>query len=129
MAPVNFKIPEFRKKISSFLSKEDGRITKEGLLKAGVAAVVMAAAAAVSSQQVAAGHSNVTSCTPDCGTGPSLPANTNMNNQAVHFHSNNVLLGASGGTATGTHSHCIETCQHASHGSHGSHCSGGVSRS
>ena len=70
-------IPKLKKKISSFLVSEEGKISKESLLKAGtmLSAVALGSALAVN------------------------------NANAGIEHSNNLSLSYSGGTATGSHGH------------------------
>ncbi len=48
-------IPKLKKKIHSFLTKEDGKISKENLIKAGV---ILSAIALSSVKGVSAGHQN-----------------------------------------------------------------------
>ena len=47
-------IPKLKKKVSSFLTKEDGKISKENIIKAGA----ILGAIAVASESVVGGHSN-----------------------------------------------------------------------
>ena len=58
------KIPKLKKKISAFLTKEDGRISKEKLIKTGV---LLSAVAIASLNAVEAGwtHTNTLSLTYD----------------------------------------------------------------
>lgn len=91
------RIPKLKKKIGSFLTKEDGKISKENLIKAGI---LLSAAVIATLKTADAGHSN----TP---------------------HSNSITADYSAGTATGTHSHSPAHSNHSSHSSHGSHASHG----
>lgn len=99
-------LPQLKKKVSSFLTKEDGKISKEKLIKTGV----IIGALAVASATVAAGHS-------------SRPAfNTHTNQMSISGET-------TPGTATGIHSHNIQTTPHSSHSQHSDHddcviCSG-----
>jgi len=93
------KIPKLKKKISSFLTKEDGRISKENLIKTGV---LLSAAAMASLKMVKA------DCPPDSSVGHD-------------DHCNDLTLSyGPPGTATGAHNHAIHS-SHSSHGSHNSH--------
>ncbi len=133
MAPISGKIPVFKKKIASFLSKEDGKISKENLIKAGVTIAIFSIAASAGAKEAEAGRS----CSPATCEGLSRPPSKNSHDKDYPpEHINSLDLSYSGGTATGTHNHCVQECHnnhashasHASHGSHGSHCSGGVWR-
>jgi hypothetical protein len=84
------KIPKLKKKISSFLTKEEGKISKEKLIKAGI---LLGAAALVSVNEVEAGHSN----TP---------------------HNNNLNLNYVKPSAIGTHIHAAAHSSHSSHSSY-----------
>lgn len=79
-------IPQLKKKISSFLTKEDGKISKEVLIKTGV----LLAAIAISSKAVKA------DCPTDMSGGHS-------------DHCNELGLTYTGGVATGTHNHAYAT--------------------
>ncbi|MBN2112448.1 hypothetical protein JW707_05110 [Candidatus Woesearchaeota archaeon] len=119
MASVYSRIPVFKKKISSFLAKEDGKISKENLIKAGILAAILSAGAAASAKQVSAS----VSCDPSCSGNPDPPNELNVDKDLDPIHYNFLRLGKSGGAFQGTHEHCIESCHvsHSSHGSHGSH--------
>lgn len=99
--------PKLKRKISSFLRKEDGKISKESLVKTGIllSLVGLSLAKTVSSR-----------CMPtlsdDCSTGGCHSAHCNT--LTTSFEAATVK-------ATGTHNHSHGN--HASHGSHGSHCS------
>jgi len=101
-------IPKIKKKIESFLIKEDGKISKKALINMGVIAATIALASAT----VYAGHNNA--CTPnncpnDCGITHSTT------------HTNQLALTYAQPIATGQHEHCVE--QHAD--SHSDHSEGG----
>ncbi len=51
-------LPEIKRKISSYLTAEDGKITKESLLTVGAFVTSAAASAALLSKTVSAGHTN-----------------------------------------------------------------------
>ncbi len=93
-------IPKIKKKISSFLTKEEGKISKENLVKTGV---LLSAAAIAALKGVEA------ACPPDA-----KGSNLGYHNE----HCNDLSLSYAGETASGTHQH-----GHGSHGSHGSHAS------
>jgi len=89
------KIPKLKKKVNAFLVGEEGKISKQSLLKAGT----ILGAISLSSIMALKGVSAETH--PDYVT-----------------HVNSLSLGYSGGTAAATHTH---HASHTSHGSHGSH--------
>ena len=102
------KLPVIKKKVSAFLTREDGRISKDKLLKTGI---ILSAIAIGTLKTVKA----------DC------PINTN-NDHTDHCnglrisYDNTVSSSAPGGTVTGTHNHAHGSHgSHSSHGSHGSH--------
>jgi len=115
------KLPKLKKKISAFLTKEEGKISKEALVKTGVLVAGISVAAAINSQPVHAGHTNLINCDArNCGLpNPAKPCN-NCNFDGSH---NNLLkpLTYSASTATAEHNHCIQACSHGNHASHGSH--------
>lgn len=88
-------MPEIKKKISSFLLSEEGKIAKSSLLKGGALLAVIALGPVISSQGASAAHGN------------SLSLNYN----------------AGSGTATAQHSHHASHSSHGSHASHSSHSS------
>ena len=51
-------LPEIKKKISSYLTLEDGKITKEAIMTIGAFVTSAAASAAILSKAVSAGHTN-----------------------------------------------------------------------
>lgn len=86
------KLPKLKKKINAFMVGEEGRISKESLIKAGTFITFAALSATIGSSRVEAGnvHSN------------SLGSNYNDHTM----------------TGTGSHSH---HASHSSHGSHSSY--------
>lgn len=84
------KIPQLKKKISSFLTREEGKISKENLIKTGV---LLSAAALASLKSVNA------ACPPD--------------DSQHDEHCNQLSLSYAASTATGTHAH-----GHGSHSSY-----------
>ncbi len=97
------KIPKIKKKISAFLTKEDGKISRENLVKVGVLFSVAAMAA------LKTVHAD---CPPEA-----LGDSVTTHNE----HCNDLSLRYADETASGTHQHGHG--QHGSHGSHGSHTS------
>jgi len=91
------KIPKLTKKISSFLTKEDGKITKQALIKGGV--LLGFAILSMSSARAA------------CPPAP--PANG-------ADHCNSLLMDYNSLLAKATHNH-----SYATHSSHGNHDEGG----
>lgn len=112
------KFPELKKKISSFLRKEDGKISKENLIKAGV----IVAASALLAKDVVAGHSS-------CPVLTQLkPVDTESHNQAnIIKHSNTLSIGTTASDISATHNHAIDNC-HSNHSSHTSHCNAGTGK-
>lgn len=89
--------PKLKKKITSFLAKEEGKISKESLIKTGILIGVVAGSAGLASQEVNAG----------CASRSSYP--THVNNLGAEYEEI---------TASGTHGHHGSHCNHSSHGSH-----------
>lgn len=87
------KIPKIKKKISTFLLSEEGKISKQSLLTMGVLLGGAAIGVSLNAKQVSAGIS----------------------------HGNSLSLGYSGSTATATHTHHANHSSHGSHGSHSSY--------
>ncbi len=104
------KLPEIKKKISSFLSKEDGKISKENLLKTGL---VLGAVGIASAKLVSAGHTN--SYSPNCD------GVTAEENNGATAHSSSMQMEKQETKVAATHDNCIE--RHAHHNDHSSHCS------
>lgn len=90
------KLPKLKKKINAFMVGEEGKISKESLLKAGTFIAFIALTSSINAAQAEAG--------------------VNHTNSLDVYHSDPTV------TTTGTHSH---HASHASHGSHSSHGSGG----
>lgn len=95
------EIPKLQKKISAFLVKEEGKISKEKILKAGILLGAVALA-------------SVKTANASCPPAPPTNGEDHCNNLGITYNS---------GTATGTHEH--EHGSHSSHSSHGSHGSHG----
>ena len=127
MASLSKKIPVFKKKLHSFLTKEDGKISKENLIKGGILATILSVGAAASAKQVSAGGK--VTCDPSCDRipDPEMVKNDDTDYDPVHYNSlvlrPNPAGGGAQGWLEGRHNHCIETCHnsHSSHNSHGSH--------
>lgn len=128
MASISNKIPVFRKRISDFISKEDGRITKENITKAGVLAAIVSIGASMNAKPAKATISPASKC--PLNPAPEMDCD-NCDDTYEAFHNNQLALTKSGNTFTGTHEHCGDPSIHASHSSHsshsshGSHCAGG----
>lgn len=89
------KIPKLKKKINAFLTKEDGKISKENLVKTGVLLGAVSLGSVLAAKNTAAA--------------------------VIHSNSLGVSYDSAGSTATGTHGHHASHSSHSSHGSHGSH--------
>jgi len=92
------KIPKIKKKVRAFLVGEEGKISKQSLLKTGAILSSIAVATILSSSRVAAEHC---SC----------------NHRS---HGSHLNLSYSPDTATTNHSSHGSHGSHSSHGSHGS---------
>lgn len=95
---VNF--PKLKKRITAFLVKEDGKISKKTLMSIGVVATTLAFAGSVNADST---------YSPDCA-GITAPDNSQA-------HDNSLSLSVEEEVALATHNHCVET--------HSSHSSGG----
>ena len=105
------KIPQLKKKISSFLTKEDGKISKENLIKAGI---LLGSVALLSIKNVSA----------DCPIDTSPNHDDHCNTSTPH--SSSLSLRYAHPTATGSHNdapgvHNDSHGNHVSHVSHGSY--------
>ena len=100
-------IPKIKKKINAFLVGEEGKISKQSLLKVGAMLGGAALGTVLSARKAYAGHSSSDSTCDRC----------EASNDVCHGN----LLGvtSTGATIESSHEHCIET--HSSHRSHGSH--------
>jgi hypothetical protein len=112
------KLPKLKKKITAFLTKEEGKISKKAIITVGTLIATIAA-----SNLVVAGHANVHSnlYDPNC-PGVVAPVDGSA-------HSNTLNLNYESDTAKGTHNHCIENHDNSHndvHDNHSScsHCSG-----
>jgi hypothetical protein len=93
------KLPKLKKKICAFLTKEDGKISKEALIKTGI---LLSAAAVASIRDAGA------DCPPNTAAGHS-------------DHCNQLGLSYASSTAVATHN----DANHNSHYNHSNHSSGG----
>jgi len=136
-------IPKLKKKVHSFLIKEEGKISKENLIKTGALIAVFSIGAALSAQETEAAYwdvwchksnpSEAVTCSPDCEdvNDPNFSRSkleaedgeTRKCDVTINGHQNERSLSVSGATATGTHAHCAQSC-HVSHDSHSDHESG-----
>jgi hypothetical protein len=92
------KMPELKRRVNAFLVGEEGKISKDSILKAGaLLGAVGISSVAMAGSAVAQSHTNSISGSFDPSTI----------------------------TVSGTHGHHSSHSSHGSHGSHGSHCSGG----
>ena len=113
------KIPKIKKKISSFLRKEEGKISKENIIKTGVLITAFSFGSAIAAKSVSADAT----CAPNCGK--TYPSCTNHNQGSINTgHSNALTLNYASPSTIGTHNHCKQVC-HCNHSSHGSHASHG----
>lgn len=98
------KLPQLKKKVSAFLRKEDGKVSKDQLLKVGILATSFSF---VLLPGVESHHDG-------CQT-------TGTHSDHCNTHTNNLSLSHTGTNAVGAHSHAVTDSSHASHASHSSH--------
>jgi hypothetical protein len=92
---MGFKMPSIKKRISAFLVGEDGKISKDSVMKAGAILGAIGITSALLAESAAAHTNRITSS-----------------------------YSSSLGRITGTHTSHGSHGSHGSHASHGSHCSG-----
>jgi len=107
-------IPKIKRRITSFLVGEEGKISKKALISGG-AILSSAVLASLSVKDVQAGHNDYVQ--PDC---PNVHA---KDGQSLHYNALNINVQTdpTSGGGTSTHDHCIETHKN----THDSHDSGG----
>jgi len=109
-------LPTIKKKVHSFLTKEDGKISKESLIKTGVL-LGAAAMAGIKTVEAVVTHTSNYPAPYGLGHGNCVPhaiAGGDGYNRATPAHQNSY---------NPSQNHCLET--HASHSVHSSHGSGG----
>ena len=94
------KIPKLKKKINAFLVEEEGKISKQSLLKTGILLTTAAVGTAVAAKKVSALH-------------------TSGGTQV--FHDNGMAIRSTGHSVSANHGHHGSHASHGSHSSHGSH--------
>jgi len=119
------KFPEIKKTISSFLLSEEGKISKQNILKIGVFLAAASAALSLSSQNLKATdskHGNVGNCcqctshADGYGDHGSCRAYTNI--PATHAHRIGIEYQADGSLAYGAHdNYTTAHCNGSNHGS------------
>jgi hypothetical protein len=131
---MDLKIPKIKKSVEAFLCGEEGRITKNSIMKLGTV-TLLASLAAVNEIQAGGGdHSNHTShaqSISQVANWESKTANvcgfvhTTPNEGAAQlYHSNALVLNKQSDAFVTKHNHCADThTSHDSHASHGSHSS------
>jgi hypothetical protein len=72
-------LPELKKNISAFLTKEDGKITKESLIKAGIVLGVIAIGIKKVEASCYASDNGYRTCETCCGKGGDVTVATNWN--------------------------------------------------
>lgn len=118
------RIPIFKKKVCSFITKEDGKISKQSLIKAGLLAAVISFGTLASAKKASAGVTCEGEVYNDCNNVDN-PLNKYNVDRTETSHGNSLSLSTDTSGAVGTHNHCIQTC-HVSHGHHSSHGSHGA---
>jgi hypothetical protein len=111
------KLPEFKKKVNSFLTKEDGKISKESIIKSGVLIAALSLGAAIATKTA----SSAITCDPNCEELSNPTSYKDHSQSGLTDHNNNMNITSEGSNAIGAHNHCAQEC-HTSHDSHGSHC-------
>ncbi|MBW2979908.1 hypothetical protein KY360_00645 [Candidatus Woesearchaeota archaeon] len=127
---MKMKIPQLKKKVNAFLIGEEGKISKESLLKVGALLSGAALGIALASKKAYANHVShsqasdgaCTTAADDCVPDTTVICNGNT------YHGNSLTVYTTPSSVNAEHAHCIEThnshSSHSSHGSHGSHSSG-----
>lgn len=105
MATKTFGI---KQKISSFLLREDGRVSKKAILKAGF--IIGAIALAVKGADAGHGYHNNSVFTGNCpNVNAEKPAPANWGPVNTALHENNLFVKTVFGKMEVGHDHCIET--------------------
>ena len=116
-------IPKIKKRVNTFLTKEEGKISKESLIKTGLITTIIAIS---TTEVVDAGHSSHNNHFLECDIVDPL---LNDNGQYEMIYSDMQSITCSGQTGiSAAHSNFLETCtiehdSHSDHSSHGSHSS------
>jgi len=118
------KIPRIKKKINSFLVGEEGKISKQSLLKVGVllggtALGTVLSAKKVYAQHCSTGHSSFVQDEPDCCDADAAYGHDGAA-KVTPCHGNDLSSSSSGAALNGDHAHCIGS--HTSHSNHSSCC-------
>lgn len=108
------KLPKLKKKIGSFLTKEEGKINKESLIKTGVLIAAFSIGSAMNAKVV----SSEVTCSTDCTDIPNPTDCENCDIQHPAVHSNSLDLSYTSPNALANHNHCVQDC-------HSNHSSGG----
>ena len=121
---IKKKIPEIKKNINAFLVGEDGKISKQSVIKAGV---LLGAISLGTVQTVIASHASTTphsntlgSITYDSSAGSAEMSHTHHTSHSNTHTSHSASHTSGGGGHTAAHS-AAHSASHGSHGSHGSH--------
>ena len=103
-------IPQIKKRIGAFLLGEEGKISKQSLLKTGIVIGSLAVATTLAAKSTLAhsNHYNSQCVVCDATSGETC-------------HVNNMATAYSNPTLTGQHNQCVE--HHTNHSSHSAHCS------
>lgn len=116
---------DFKQRINSFLLREEGKISKKSILKAGI--VLGAIALSLKTVTAHGQHcsNSLTIPSEDCGNtaGIKCPANGHHGN---NFHDNNLNVKNMFGKLVLGHNNCAYA--HSNHASHGSHGNNGHSQ-
>ncbi len=124
-------LPKLKKEVRAFLTKEDGKMTKENLIKAGVIIAAFSAAAVMNSGEASAGH--VDNCNPDgwvnddCGlaTPKDYSCADGLKAGTETGHTNEVNFNLQGNQPSAQHGHCADTFSWSDHANYTTHDEGG----
>lgn len=108
------QLPQLKKKVSAFLTKEDGKISKENLIKTGIL-VSIATVALTNSAKADCPMDTSVSHSDHCNAAGITYATTTATGSHSHSHSSHA--------SHSSHSSHSSHASHSSHGSHGSHTS------
>lgn len=119
-------LPKFKKQLQAFLCKEEGNITKQQVLRAGIFALgigVVTSIPAASEIECSeeGGHNQCdTECDNPCAGSKEYSCNEENHEDQNFYHTNEISFGMKEGSASGSHNHCYSPCttQHCSHHSY-----------
>ena len=112
------EFPKIKKSVKAFLLSEEGRISKQSMLKMGAFLAAIGGAIVSEGRVVDAAHVNIDCCrSKDCPESTLGHDDCDLYVNAEPSHAHNIELNAEGeGVVTGTHSHAAtKHCNGADH--------------